>query len=71
MLSALVVSVRRCQMDVPEQRSERQLVYISLQFKSGVWAGDLNLGVTGIETGLKFTRQENRRTLGAWKREPE
>lgn len=30
---------------------------------------DLNLGVIGIEMGLKFTRQEeNTRTLGIWNR---
>lgn len=41
-------------MDFPEQMSKRQLVYLSLEFRGGVWAG-----VTSIEVGLKFIRWEN------------
>lgn len=37
---------------------QRQLVYMSLEFRGGIWAADLNLGVIGIEMGLTFTRQE-------------
>ena len=39
--------------------SKRRLVYLSLEFRGGVWAGDQNLGVTSIEVGLKLTRWEN------------
>ena len=46
-------------MDVPEQMSKRQLVYLGLEFRGGVWLGDLNLGVTGLEVELKFMRQGN------------
>lgn len=49
----------RCQLDVPEKISKRQLVCLGLEFRGGVWFGDLNLGVTGIEVELKFMRQEN------------
>ena len=49
----------RCQLDVPEQMSKRQLVYLGLEFRGGVWLGDLNLGVTGLEVELKFMRQGN------------
>lgn len=45
-------------MYIPEQRSKRQLVYMGLEFRGVVWAGDLNLGVTGLEMGPKFRRQE-------------
>lgn len=37
---------------------QRQLVYMSLEFRGGIWAADLNLSVISIEMGLKFTRQE-------------
>lgn len=34
-------------------------MYMSLEFRGGVWAADLNSGVIGIEVGSKFMRQEN------------
>lgn len=37
--SSSVLSVMRCQL------SWRQLVYMILEFRGGVWAADLNLGV--------------------------
>ena len=41
-------------MDVPEKISKRQLVCLGLEFRGGVWFGDLNLGVTGIEIVIEF-----------------
>lgn len=38
--------------------SKRQLVYVGLDFRGAVWAGDLNLRVTDIQVGLKCTKQE-------------
>lgn len=32
---------------------------MGLEFRSVVWAGDLNVGVIGLELGPKFRRQEN------------
>lgn len=49
----------RCQLDVPEQMSKRQLVCLGLEFRGGVLVGDLNLGVTGLEVELKFMRKGN------------
>lgn len=38
---------------------------MSLEFRGGVWAAGLNLGVISIEMGLKFTRHN--RMTGIWK----
>lgn len=43
----------RCQLYVPVVAS-----LYEPEFRGGIWAADLNLGVIGIEMGLKFTRQE-------------
>lgn len=57
-LGAPDVALRR-QLYTPEQRSKSQLVYMGLEFRGVVWAGDLNVGVIGLELGPKFRRQEN------------
>ena len=46
-------------MPVVYPSAEVKEAYMGLEFNGVVWAGDLNLGVIGLEMGPKFRRQEN------------